>query len=53
MPYSRPLRITVKDVKNIDVVGTVVYGKVETGIIKPGTLIHFSPFSIDLECKYV
>ena len=34
-------------------IGTVPVGRVETGILKPGTVVAFAPANITTECKSV
>ena len=36
-PTNKPLRIPIQDVYSITGIGTVPVGRVETGILKPGT----------------
>ena len=52
-PTGKPLRLPLQDVYKIGGIGTVPVGRVETGIIKPGNIIHFGPTSITTECKSV
>jgi len=52
-PTDKPLRIPLQDVYKIGGIGTVPVGRVETGIIKPGMIIHFAPSNIQAECKSV
>jgi len=52
-PLEKPLRLPLQDVYKITGVGTVPVGRVETGIIKPGMLVTFSPAGITTECKTV
>jgi len=52
-PLEKPLRLPLQDVYKITGVGTVPVGRVETGIIKPGMLVTFSPANITTECKTV
>ena len=42
-PIDKPLRLPLQDVYKIGGVGTVPVGRVETGILKPGTSIKFEP----------
>ena len=42
-PTHKPLRIPIKDVYKIGGIGTVVVGRVETGILKEGMLVTFAP----------
>lgn len=48
-----PLRIPVSQVYKIGGIGTVVLGKVETGILKPGMMITFAPVNVATEVKTV
>jgi elongation factor 1-alpha len=42
-PFDKPLRLPIQDVYKIGGVGTVPVGRVETGIMKVGQAITFSP----------
>lgn len=50
---NKPLRIPVQDVYKIDGVGTVVVGRVETGILKEGDSVVFAPGGIQSECRSI
>merc|ERR1711865_524009 len=52
-PTDQPLRLPLQDVYKIQGIGTVPVGRVETGILKPGTLVHFAPVGKKAECKSV
>ena len=52
-PIDKPLRLPLQDVYKIGGVGTVPVGRVETGILKPGTAIKFAPSDIVTDCKDV
>jgi elongation factor 1-alpha len=52
-PVEKPLRLPLQDVYKITGVGTVPVGRVETGVLKPGTLVTFAPAGITTECKTV
>ena len=52
-PIDKPLRLPLQDVYKIGGVGTVPVGRVETGVLKPGTSIKFAPSNIITECKDV
>lgn len=52
-PTDLPLRLPINDVFKISGVGTVPVGRVETGIIKAGMMIHFAPSNHQSECKTV
>ena len=52
-PIDKPLRLPLQDVYKIGGVGTVPVGRVETGILKPGTSIKFAPSDIVTDCKDV
>jgi elongation factor 1-alpha len=52
-PLDKPLRLPLQDVYKITGVGTVPCGRVETGILKPGTLVTFAPVGITTECKTI
>ncbi|CAG9324327.1 unnamed protein product [Blepharisma stoltei] len=50
---DKPLRLPVQDVYKIPGIGTVPVGRVETGTLKPGTVIVFAPSGISTEVKSV
>ena len=52
-PVDKPLRLPLQDVYKIGGVGTVPVGRVETGVLKPGTSIKFAPSGIVTDCKDV
>jgi elongation factor 1-alpha len=52
-PTDLPLRLPINDVFKISGVGTVPVGRVETGILKPGIILHFAPANLSAECKSV
>merc|ERR1712232_1184672 len=52
-PTDKPLRLPLQDVYKIQGIGTVPVGRVETGVLKPGCLVHFAPVGKKAECKSV
>ncbi|KAG9348139.1 hypothetical protein JZ751_004169, partial [Albula glossodonta] len=50
---NKPLRLPLQDVYKIGGVGTVPVGKIETGVLKPGMLITFSPAKLTAEVKSI
>jgi elongation factor 1-alpha len=52
-PTDRPLRLPLQDVYKIGGIGTVPVGRVETGILKPGTVVTFAPVNLTTEVKSV
>merc|ERR1712065_38357 len=52
-PTDKPLRVPLQDVYKIGGIGTVPVGRVETGILKPGMVVKFSPANISTEVKSV
>merc|ERR1712107_647817 len=52
-PTDKPLRLPLQDVYKIGGIGTVPVGRVETGIIKPGTHAMFAPAGVVAEIKSV
>ncbi|MBN4841876.1 hypothetical protein H4F85_27465, partial [Citrobacter braakii] len=52
-PTDKPLRLPLQDVYKIGGIGTVPVGRVETGILKPGTIVVFAPANITTEVKSV
>jgi len=52
-PLEKPLRLPLQDVYKIGGIGTVPVGRVETGILKPGMTVVFSPAQLSTEVKSV
>nr|BAF64486.1 elongation factor 1 alpha isoform 3 [Solea senegalensis] len=52
-PIKKPLRLPLQDVYKIGGIGTVPVGRVETGILKPGMVVTFSPPNLTTEVKSV
>jgi len=52
-PSDKPLRLPLQDVYKIGGIGTVPVGRVETGVIKPGMTVIFSPAQLSTEVKSV
>jgi elongation factor 1-alpha len=52
-PTDLPLRLPLQDVYKIGGIGTVPVGRVETGILKPGMTVTFSPAGLSTEVKSV
>jgi len=52
-PTDKPLRVPLQDVYKIGGIGTVPVGRVETGILKPATVVTFAPPMITTEVKSV
>jgi len=52
-PTEKPLRLPLQDVYKIGGIGTVPVGRVETGVLKPGMVVTFSPVNITTEVKSV
>lgn len=50
---EKPLRVPLQDVYKIGGVGTVPVGRVETGILKPGTRVLFAPTGVIGEVQAV
>uniref|UniRef100_A0A4W5LUR5 Elongation factor 1-alpha n=1 Tax=Hucho hucho TaxID=62062 RepID=A0A4W5LUR5_9TELE len=50
---NKPLRLPLQDVYKIGGVGTVPVGKIETGILKPGMILTFSPAKLTAEVKSI
>ncbi|XP_026056962.1 elongation factor 1-alpha-like [Carassius auratus] len=50
---SKPLRLPLQDVYKIGGVGTVPVGKIETGVLKPGMVLTFSPARLTAEVKSI
>jgi len=52
-PSDKPLRLPINDVYKIGGVGTVPVGRVETGVLKPGMIVAFSPVNLTTEVKSI
>jgi len=52
-PSDKPLRVPLQDVYKIGGIGTVPVGRVETGTLKPGMIVTFSPANLTTEVKSV
>jgi len=52
-PSDKPLRLPLQDVYKIGGIGTVPVGRVETGVLKPGMNVTFSPANLTTEVKSV
>jgi elongation factor 1-alpha len=52
-PSDKPLRLPLQDVYKIGGIGTVPVGRVETGVLKPGMTVVFSPVQLTTEVKSV
>nr|BAN39691.1 elongation factor 1-alpha 1 [Entamoeba histolytica] len=52
-PVDKPLRLPLQDVYKISGIGTVPCGRVETGVLRPGTIVQFAPSGVSFECKSV
>ncbi|XP_061661380.1 elongation factor 1-alpha-like [Syngnathoides biaculeatus] len=50
---NKPLRLPLQDVYKIGGVGTVPVGKIETGVLKPGMTLMFSPAKVTAEVKSI
>jgi len=50
---GKPLRLPVQDVYNIGGESTVVVGRIETGVIKPGMVVQFAPSHMITEVRSV
>ena len=52
-PSDKPLRLPINDVYKIGGVGTVPVGRVETGVLKPGMMVVFTPSNLSTEVKSI
>lgn len=52
-PTDKPLRLPLNDVYKIGGIGTVPVGRVETGKLKPGMVVLFTPSGLTSEVKSV
>jgi elongation factor 1-alpha len=52
-PIDKALRLPLQDVYKIGGIGTVPVGRVETGVLRPGTVVTFSPAQLSTEVKSI
>jgi elongation factor 1-alpha len=52
-PSEKPLRLPLQDVYKIGGIGTVPVGRVETGVLRPGMVVVFSPCGLTSEVKSI
>lgn len=52
-PSEKPLRLPLNDIYKIGGIGTVPVGRVETGKLKPGMVVLFTPSNLTTEVKSV
>ncbi|EHB12426.1 Elongation factor 1-alpha 1 [Heterocephalus glaber] len=52
-PTDKPLQLLLQDVYKIGGIGTVPVGRVETGVLKPGIVVTFTPVNVTNEVKSV
>jgi len=52
-PLEKPLRLPLNEIYKIGGVGTVPVGRVETGILKPGMIVQFTPSGLTTEVKSI
>jgi len=52
-PVDKPLRLPIQDVYSITGIGTVPVGRVETGVLKNGTMVVFEPSGAKGEVKSI
>ncbi|EHB03368.1 Elongation factor 1-alpha 1 [Heterocephalus glaber] len=52
-PTDKPLQLPLQDVYKIGGIGTVPVDRVETGVLKPGMVVTFTPVSVTTEVKSV
>ena len=52
-PVDKPLRVPIQDVYTITGVGTVPVGRVETGVLKAGDKVIFTPSGTQAEVKSI
>jgi elongation factor 1-alpha len=52
-PSEKPLRLPINDVYKIGGVGTVPVGRVETGVLKPGMVVIFTPSGLTTDVKSI
>ncbi|KAG3292474.1 EEF1A1-like [Ictidomys tridecemlineatus] len=52
-PNDKSLHLSLQDVYKIGGIGTVPFGRVETGVLKPGMVVTFAPVNVTTEVKSV
>ncbi|KAH7521719.1 hypothetical protein FEM48_Zijuj07G0062500 [Ziziphus jujuba var. spinosa] len=52
-PFDKPLRLPIQDVYKIGGIGTVLVGRIETGILKPGMKVTFVPSGLTAGVKSI
>ncbi len=52
-PVEKPLRLPIQDVYKVDGIGTVLVGRVETGILKTNMMVSFAPSNISTKVKSI
>jgi elongation factor 1-alpha len=52
-PIKKPLRLPLQDVYKIGGIGTVPFGRVATGILKPNMIVKFSPSNLSSKVKSI
>ena len=52
-PTDKPLRLSFQDVYKIGGIGTVPFGRIETGSLKPSMVVTFGPVGTTTEVKSV
>ena len=52
-PSDKPLRLPLQDVYRIGGIGTVPVGRVESGVMKRGMVVHFAPGGLEAEIRSV
>mmetsp|Transcript_19671 Transcript_19671/g.27127 ORF Transcript_19671/g.27127 Transcript_19671/m.27127 type:complete len:454 (+) Transcript_19671:123-1484(+) len=52
-PFDLPLRIPIQDVYEVQNTGTVVVGRVETGILRTGMAVTFAPSMVTTEVRSI
>ncbi len=53
LPVDKPFRMPIQDVYNIKGVGTVIVGRVETGVLRPGDKVIIEPAHKEGEVKSI
>uniref|UniRef100_A0A673UUK1 Elongation factor 1-alpha n=1 Tax=Suricata suricatta TaxID=37032 RepID=A0A673UUK1_SURSU len=52
-PTDKPLCLPLQNVYKIGGIGTILLGRVETGVLKPGMVVTFAPVNVTTEVKSV
>jgi elongation factor 1-alpha len=52
-PINKPLRLPLQDVYKIGGIGTVLVGRVATGVLRPNMIVNFAPSNLSSKVKSI